>query len=260
LNDAGATSGRAGPFDGQYSHWRFELEWLHLINLNWYKRMARKIYWGIAIAALLVMGVAFFQGDKPIEKSDLPWHIGHPTADTIEIFGVTLGQTTTDEAEQHFKEAAKPMLFKSHSGKLAVEVFFEQVNLAGLKARIVLSIKAPDSELQAMFDRGLRMNVTESGKEITLTPEDAAKIFMMPISSLTYMPLVRLEDAVFMKRFGQPELRIREKKSGAVHWLYPHDGLDIALGGEEKPLLQYVPPGDFDKLVQPLLANGELVK
>jgi hypothetical protein len=171
-----------------------------------------------------------------------------------------LGQTSTDEAEQYFKEEAKPILFKSDSGKLSVEVFFEQVNLAGLKARIVVSIKAPDSELQAMFDRGLRVNVTGSGKEITLTPEDAAKIFMMPISSLTYMPLVRLEVAVLTKRFGQPELRIRENKSGVVHWLYPQNGLDIALGENEKPLLQYVSPGDFDKLLQPLLVNGELAK
>jgi hypothetical protein len=222
--------------------------------------MARKIYWGIAIAALLVMGVAFFQGDKPVEKSDLPWHIGHPTADTIRVFGVTLGQTSTDEAEQHFKEAAKPILFKSPEGHLVVEVFFEQVNLAGLKARIVVSVQVPDSELQAMFDRGLRLNATESGKEITLAPEDAAKIFILPISSLTYMPLVRLDDAVLTKRFGQPQLRIKEKKSGVVHWLYPQNGLDIALGGEQKPVLQYVSPGDFDKLVDPLLANGEIVK
>jgi hypothetical protein len=222
--------------------------------------MARKIYWGIALAALLVMGVAFYQGDKPVDKSDLPWHIGHPTADTIEVFGVTLGKTSTDEAEQHFKEEAKPILFKSRSGQLVVEVFFEKVNLAGLKARIVVSVQAPDSELQAMFSRGLRMNATESGKEITLSPGDAEKIFMMPITSLTYMPLVRLEDQVFIKRFGQPRLRVRERKSGVVHWLYPEDGLDIALGGEEKPVLQYVSPRDFDKLAQPLLANGEIIK
>jgi len=226
--------------------------------------MARKIYWGIALAALLVMGIAFYQGDKPVEKSDLPWHIEHPTPDTIKIFGVTLGKTNSDEAEQHFKEVAKPILFKSPSGQLVVEVFFEEVNLAELKARIALSIKAPDAELQAMFDRGLRMNVTGSGsdsaKEITLTPQDAEKVFMMPVTSLTYMPLVRLPDAVFSKRFGQPKLRIREKKNGVVHWLYPKDGLDIALGGEEKPVLQYVSPKNFDKLVDPLLANGEIIK
>ena len=223
--------------------------------------MERKIYWGIALIALLILGVAFLQGDQPAEKSDLPWHIGHPTADTSRIFGITLGLSNTSEAEQHFKEAAKPILFKSPSGQLVVEVFFEEVNLAGLKARVVLNIAVPDSELQGMFERGLRMNATGSGKkEITLTPDDTARVFTMPVSSLTYMPSVRLEDAIFAKRFGQPELRIKEKKSSVVHWLYPQHGLDITLGGGEKPLLQYVPPKDFDKLTQPLLANGEILK
>jgi hypothetical protein len=45
-----------------------------------------------------------------------------------------------------------------------------------------------------------------------------------------------------------------------VHWLYPQHGLDITLGGAEKPLLQYVAPRDFDRLIQPLLANGEILK
>jgi hypothetical protein len=171
-----------------------------------------------------------------------------------------LGQSNTNEAEQHFKEVAKPILFKSPSGRLVVEVFFEDVNLAGLKARVVLNIAVPDAELQGMFERGLRMNATGSGKEITMTPDDVARVFTMPISSLTYMPATRLEDAIFTKRFGQPELRIKEKKSGAVHWLYPQHGLDITLGGGEKPLLQYVAPTDFDKLTRPLLANGEILK
>ncbi len=222
--------------------------------------MGRKIYWAIAIVAVVTLGWAFFQGDKPVEKSDLPWHIGHPTADTIRIFGITLGQNNTTEAQQHFREAAKPILFKSPGGQLVVEVFFEEVNLAGLKARVVLTVAAPEGELPGMFERGLRMNATSSGKEITLTPEDIARVFTMPVSSLTYMPLVRLDDAVFAKRFGQPAMRIRERKSGVMHWLYPQQGLDIALGGAEKPLLQYVSPVNFDKLVQPLLARGEIIK
>lgn len=222
--------------------------------------MERKIYWGIALIAVLILGVAFFKGDKPAEISDLPWHIGHPTADSSRIFGITLGQSNTNEAERYFKEVAKPILFKSPGGQLAVEVFFEEVKLAGLKARVVLNIAVPDGELPGMFERGLRMNATGSGKEITMTPDDVSRVFAMPISSLTYMPAVRLEDAVFAKRFGQPVLRIRENKSGAVHWLYPQHGLDITLGGGEKPLLQYVSPRDFDKLTQPLLANGEILK
>lgn len=222
--------------------------------------MERKIFFGITLLSVLILGFAFLKQDNPPEVTDFPWHIEHPTVDTTRIFGVTLGVTNTREAEQHFKEEAKPLLFKSPTGQLVVEIFFEEVNLAGLKARIVLSIAVPDSELQGMFDRGVRMNATGSGKEITLTPDDIAKVFSLPISSLTYMPAIRLEDSVFAKRFGQPEMKVKEKKSGAIHWLYPQNGLDIALGGSEKPLLQYIAPRNFDKLSQPLLANGEILK
>ena len=82
--------------------------------------MARKIYIGIALIAVLILGMAFLNGDKPAEITDLPWHIEHPSADTTRIFGVTLGQSNTNEAEQHFKEVAKPILFKSSNGQLAV--------------------------------------------------------------------------------------------------------------------------------------------
>ncbi len=223
--------------------------------------MEKKFYWGIAAVAILVLGIAFFKGDQAAETSDLPWHIEHPAADTSRIFGVTLGQTNTQQAEQHFKEVAKPILFKSPSGQLVVEVFFEDVTLAGLRARIVLTLAVPDAELPGMLDRGLRMNATGDGKkEITLTADDAATVFTMPITSLTYMPLTRLDDEIFAKRFGEPNMRVKEKTSGAIHWLYPQQGLDIALGGREKPLLQYVAPKDFNQLTQPLLANGELLK
>lgn len=219
--------------------------------------MERKLYWGIGILSVLIFVGSFFTTEKPSEKNDLPWHIEHPTPDTIRIFGLTLGSSTAGEAEQRFHEEAQPSLFKSPDGQLVAEMFFEQVTLAGLKSRIVVNISVSAAELQAMYERGLRISGVGDSKKITPAPDDAARLRALPISSLTYMPSVRLEEEIFLKRFGQPSQRIREKKSGAVHWLYPQDGLDITLGGEEKPVLQYVPPKDFDKLLQPLLTNGE---
>ena len=196
---------------------------------------------------------------KPGVQNDLPWHIEHPTPDTTRIFGLTLGSSTASEAEQRFHEEAKPSLFKSPDGKLVAEMFFEQVTLAGFKSRIVIIVAVPAAELQAMYERGLRVSGIGSGKKIMPAPDDAARLRALPISSLTYMPSVQVEEGVFSKRFGQPNQRIREKESGAVHWLYPQDGLDITLGGEEKPVLQYVPPKDFNKLLQPLLDNGAAI-
>ncbi len=218
-----------------------------------------KIYWGVGITSVvLLLGAFLIPGNRP-EKDDFPWHIEHPTPNSVRVFSLTVGASTTVDAEQRFKEIAEPSLFKSPSGQLGAEVFFEQVDLAGLRSRVVLTVGVPDAELHDMYERGLRMSATGSGKKITLTPDDVARLRSLPISSLTYIPGVRVEESLFLKRFGKPEQVIKETKSGAVHWLYPQNGLDITLGGSEKPLLQYVSPTEFDKLVKPLLANGEVV-
>jgi len=225
--------------------------------------MERKLYWGVGILSILILVGSFFMPGKPGNQNDLPWHIEHPTQDTTRIFGLTLGSSTASEAEQRFHEEAKPSLFKSPDGQLVAEMFFEQVTLVGMKSRIVINIAVPAAELQAMYERGLRISGTGGGggggKKITPATDDAARLRALPISSLTYMPSVRVEEETFLKRFGQPEQRIREKESGAIHWLYPQHGLDITLGGEEKPVLQYVSPGDFNRLLRPLLDGGEVL-
>ncbi|MDD5384580.1 MAG: hypothetical protein PHG89_06840 [Gallionella sp.] len=223
--------------------------------------MERKLYWGIGILSVLILVGSFFMPGRPGGQDDLPWHIEHPAPDTTRIFGLTLGSSTAGEAERRFQEEAKPSLFKSPGGQLVAEMFFEQVTLAGLKSRVVINIAVPAAELQVMYERGLRISGTgggaSGGKKITPASDDVVRLRALPIGSLTYMPSVRLEGEIFSKRFGQPGQRIKEKGIGAVHWLYPQHGLDITLGGEEKPVLQYVPPKDFDKLLQPLLSNGE---
>lgn len=218
-----------------------------------------KIYWGVGIMSVLMLVGSFFLPGKPGRMDDVPWHIEHPAPDSVRVFGLTLGESSTGETEARFREEGKPSLFRSAGGELVAEMFFEQVNLAGLRSRIVVTIAVPAAELNGMYERGLRMAATGSGKKITVTPEDVARLRALPISSLAYMPGVRVEETMFLKRFGPPAQRIQEKKSGAVHWLYPQNGLDITLGGGEKPLLQYVPPKDFSKLADPLLANGEVL-
>lgn len=218
-----------------------------------------KIYWGVGILSILIFAASFLIPGEPSRKDDLPWNIEHPAPGSVRVFGLTLGEATTNEAERRFKDAAKPSLFKAPDGELIAEMFFEQVKLSGLQSKIVLTVDVPKTELKEMYERGLRMASTGSGKKITLTPEDIERVRTFPVNSLTYMPGLRVDDAVFIKRFGEPAQRIRETKSGAIHWLYPQNGLDITLGGSEKPLLQFVAPRDFDRLSKPLLAHGELV-
>lgn len=225
--------------------------------------MDKKIILGVVALAVVSISVLLMAPDNSINTPDtLPWKINHPTPDTTRIFGITLGKASLDETAEIFKGQAELeiSLFKPSDGKLSIEAFYEEVNFNGLKAKIIMNIAVPDEEMQGMFNRGLRINSTPSGKRITLTADDLARVRQAPIASLTYLPNVRLEDDILAKRFGEPAQRIRENNTDVIHWLYPQHGLDVVLGGKEKPLLQYVPPKDFELLRAPLLANGEILK
>lgn len=222
--------------------------------------MDKKIILGVIGLAVFFIGTLLLFPDNSESTPDtLPWHISHPTADTTRVFGVTLGVTPLSDVEKSFKEQSEISLFKPTDGNLSVESFYDEVNFNGLKAKIIMNIAVPEGELQGMFQRGLRLNSGVSGKHVTLAFDDLARVRSLPVSTLTYMPNVRLEESVLAKRFGEPAQRIREKDSGVVHWLYPNHGLDIVMNGKEKPLLQYVAVRNFDLLRAPLLAKGEVI-
>ena len=222
--------------------------------------MDKKIILGvIALVAVSISLLLMLPEPDKQSPETLPWNITHPTPGTSRVFGITLGQSTLGELEKVFFEQTEVSLFKSSDDKMLVEAFFDEQNLNGLKAKFVMTIDVPSDQLEGMFQRGLRLNSTPSGKRVTLSFDDLVKVRNTPVASLTYLPSSRLEEAVFTKRFGIPNQRIREKKSGAVHWLYPDHGLDITLGNGEKPLLQYISPKNFELLRAPLLKEGEIL-
>jgi hypothetical protein len=223
--------------------------------------MDKKIILGVLALIVVSISLLLMLPEPPKQSPEtLPWNITHPAPGMSRIFGITLAESTLDDLEKKFKEQTEISLFKTGDGKMLIEAFFDELNLNGLKAKFVMTVAVPQEELEGMYKRGLRMNSTPSGKRITLRPEDLETVRNSPVSSLTYLPSLRIEEAIFTQRFGKPSLRVREKNSGAVHWLYPEHGLDVTLGENEKPTLQYISPKDFDLLRAPLLANGEILQ
>jgi hypothetical protein len=225
--------------------------------------MDKKIILGVIALVLVSISLLLMLPDNTVSTPEtLPWNITHPTPDTTRVLGVTLGKSTLGEVELAYKNQAELeiSLFKPNDAPMGIEAYFDEVNFNGLKAKIVLTITVSPEEIQGMFKRGLRMNSTPSGKRITLAPDDLTRVRASTVASLAYLPNVRLEEPILAKRFGEPALRVREKETGITHWLYPQHGLDIAMSEGEKPLMQYLPPKDFDLLRAPLLAHGEILK
>ena len=217
-----------------------------------------RIFWGVGLLSVALMFGAFlFPAERP-DADEFPWHIEHPTPDSTRVFGLTLGQSTPADAVQRFREKAEYALFKGADGRISAEAYFEQVNLAGLRSKIVLTLAMDAEELASMHDRGLRASATSSGRKISVTPEDITRLSKVPFISLTLIPGVRVPEEVFQKRFGTPAQVVQEAESNATHYLYPQHALDITTSTDktQKQVLQYVPPGDFQRLIAPLLDRG----
>lgn len=225
--------------------------------------MDKKIILGVLALVVVTISILLMAPDNSVNTPDtLPWKISHPTADTSRVFGITLGQSSLSDVESIYKNQTELeiSLFKPSDAKMGVEAFYEEVNFNGLKAKIVMTVNVPDEEMEGMYQRGLRLNSTPSGKRITLTADDLARVKALPIATLTYLPNVKLEEAVVSKRFGVPTQKVRENKSNTIHWLYQQHGLDVVMAPGEKTVLQYAAPKNFELLRAPLLANGEIVK
>lgn len=116
-----------------------------------------------------------------------------------------------------------------------------------------MAIDVPQSQLNDMFDRGVRIATLGSGtRKVTLSSADAQTVRSLPITSITYLPAINLSAELVEKRFGLPTEKLADPSSDAVHWLYPELGVDIALSEENREVIQYVQPANFAALVAPL--------
>ena len=91
-----------------------------------------------------------------------------------------------------------------------------------------------------------------SGKarKYSLSRQALDQAFNEVITGITFIPAVDLDEEVVLSRFGEPEKQV--ESDGAVHYLYPEKGLDIALHKDLKDVLQYVSPHAFQQLTAPL--------
>jgi hypothetical protein len=207
----------------------------------------------LALAFGLVL--SWLLADKSaVVETDFPWKIESTTDGSIKVFQVHIGVTTLGEFIQRYKEQPELTLFVPRDSASVVEAYFDSVLMGGLKAKVVLSLNIDKATLDAMYERGIRISTLGSGtRKVNLSSDDIASLDSKTISGITYIPSTNVDSALVKKRFGEPAQIITDSGNGAVHWLYPDKGLDIALSDKDKEVFQYVHPGNFDKIITPLM-------
>ena len=217
--------------------------------------MKNKIFLSVLLGSLALVLIGILMPAPDTDRGQfLPWQVEHTAQGGTRVFGIALGETTLQAAEQQMEgSAAEATMFATPDGLYRVEAYFDKVVLGGFASKMVMVMQLSQEAAEAMYLRGTRISTLGSGtNKVTLSSEDMQQIYATPIASLAYLTRATLDDELLLKRFGEPAERVTEPESGTVHWLYPKLGLDIALNSKGKAVLQYVLPGDFESLAQPL--------
>ncbi|VAX13153.1 hypothetical protein MNBD_GAMMA24-2554 [hydrothermal vent metagenome] len=220
------------------------------------------IFLGVLAGSLLLLALALFfpseQTAPPRQIQNLPWQIETTTDGSIRVFGLQLERSSINDAIQRFDENAEVSMFVSPTNKRVIEVYFNNTRLAGLNAKVVLSVAMKKAEIDAIYNHGTRISTLGDGShKVTLSHDDLLQVKESPIAMITYLPKTKLNADLLLARFGEPARRIRETKSKTIHWLYPSRGLDIAQDQNGRTVIQYLPPREFEKVMQPLLKQGK---
>lgn len=217
--------------------------------------MERKIFLGILTVTLIALAAAILLpgGRKVDEHPKLPWNLQVDSEGNLSVFDLVLGESNLAQARNSFQAQGKANLFLTPENRYMVEVYFQNIYLSGLKADVVLNLELPEERAKEMFERGERISKLGTGaRKVDLSSSDMERLAQEKIGFITYIPAADLDEALITSRFGEPQRKVQEADTTTIHWLYPANGLDIAVNPEGKEVFQYVNPADFDQVLKPL--------
>ncbi len=201
----------------------------------------------------LVLAIYPFIGKdrETASVTGLPWQIEILPDGSTKVFGVILGQTTLGEAKAHLGRDMELAVMVAPGEQGSLEMYYGQYRAGLLSAKLILAADVDADTIVQMRENAAEKKVLETGaRKYLLDRNDHAKAFSAVIETIACVPAVNLDHEIIIKRFGATDEIIQ--RNGVTHYLYPDKGLDVILNEEGKEVLQYVVPGEFKRLREPL--------
>ncbi len=175
----------------------------------------------------------------------------------LNVLGVVLGETTLKQAETVLYTRSERALFvalkEGQPPKETLEAFFPT---SPDRAKIVIELDASPALMARIKSNAYSPMAFPSGNaKLEIAPEHNAEIDNQVAKSLTYIPPLDLTPEMVEQHFGKTTQQIVDT-DGNIHLLYPALGLDVLIAREGNPLLQFVPPAEFERLLTLLKQNS----
>jgi len=178
---------------------------------------------------------------KETNPEQLPWNAKILPNHKVQALGLTLTETTLEEAMKLYGKDVEIRLFSNKDEtEKSLEAYFPVIYIDSIKAALLLKLKTDEATLNGFYDRGIETTVTATGqRQVKISGKDIVKTLKLPIETATLIPRKNLSYRALKIRFGEPAKIVHEKNIQIERWYYPQYALEIIYDPEGPEALQY---------------------
>lgn len=219
------------------------------------------------VTSIVVLIVVFIVLSNSIKKHGIPeqaypWQIKILANGKTQVFNIVFEETKLKEVDAILKSEPTLAVFESKN-KTTLEAYYKSVPVGGLTGDFIFTLMTNQAELDKLKKESQRQKLAEDhARRFDLDKNAVAEVKNFPVKNLIYIPVVQLDQELVVKRFGEPDEKIKmknpaseEKAPEVWHYLYAAKGLDVIIHEKGKEVMQYVSPAEFNVLREPLLRN-----
>ena len=191
------------------------------------------------------MMIAVIGQHEPASNLDtMPWEVDQLDNGSLRVFGLTLGKTSIQEANQIFAIFGKTQ-FEVDTADNGLQTYqlitvYDELSFGGLVAKLKLGYQIEPKKLQMIYE-SLNSPPTKPGVEFFPVDKSIELDYLnSAISSITYIPSIDYDLDTIRQNFGQAssENKINDELQ---LWHYQQMGLTIHIHSTELDEFVYAP-------------------
>lgn len=204
------------------------------------------------LAVILAAYPFIFPAEDSETLTGLPWQIETQPDGSTRVFGIHIGSSRLSDAIESLGNDVELAIIAGADEDGNLEMYYGHYKAGLLSGKLVLQTRSNVQDIKNWRENAVKSEYMASGKakKYFLSVDDLPRVLDEIITGVTFIPAVNLDDTVIRARFGEPAQLL--ESADVTHYLYPAKGLDIVLSESSKEVFQYVSPGDFQQLVDPL--------
>jgi hypothetical protein len=162
----------------------------------------------------------------------------------LHVLGLILPKNTLREAEVKLKSRADTALYlypgkEGGRGTVTLEAFFPSI---ADHSKVILGLKADQQLLDDMQKRAMLPRLYPNGvARMNLGTEDVLAVLNFPITSITLIPSLDIDEKMLEARFGKAKEITKEDK-GIIRYWYPNVSLKAFIDPNGKDKLNFSMP------------------